>query len=67
MTQRSIRTILSTTLALSLIWLSEARLDAAEPKPEKNHLEVAIAAYGPSIYRCWSPMRPDTFLSAESM
>ena len=47
MTQRSIRTILSATLALSLIWLSGPRLDAAEPKPEKNQLEVAIAAYGP--------------------
>jgi NitT/TauT family transport system substrate-binding protein len=47
MTQRSIRKILSVTLALSLIWLSGSRLDAAEPKPEKNHLEVAIAAYGP--------------------
>jgi sulfonate transport system substrate-binding protein len=47
MTQRSIRTILSTTLALSLIWLSGPRLDAAEPRPEKNQLEVAIAAYGP--------------------
>jgi sulfonate transport system substrate-binding protein len=47
MTQRSIRKILSAALALSLIWLSGPRLDAAEPKPEKNQLEVAIAAYGP--------------------
>lgn len=46
MTQRSIRKILSAALALSLIWLSGPRLDAAEPKPEKNQLEVAIAAYG---------------------
>jgi sulfonate transport system substrate-binding protein len=47
MTQRSIRKILSAAFALSLIWLSGPRLDAAEPKPEKNQLEVAIAAYGP--------------------
>jgi sulfonate transport system substrate-binding protein len=47
MTQRSIRPILSATLALTLAWLSGAKLDAAEPKPEKNQLEVAIAAYGP--------------------
>lgn len=47
MPQRLIRTILSATLALSLIWLSGPRLDAAEAKPEKNQLEVAIAAYGP--------------------
>jgi sulfonate transport system substrate-binding protein len=47
MTQRSIRKILSATLALSLVWLSQPKLDAAEPRPEKNQLEVAIAAYGP--------------------
>jgi NitT/TauT family transport system substrate-binding protein len=32
---------------MSLVWLSEHKLNAAEPKPEKNHLEVAIAAFGP--------------------
>ena len=47
MTQRSIRATLSVTLAVSLVFLSESTLDAAEPKPEKNQLEVAIAAYGP--------------------
>jgi sulfonate transport system substrate-binding protein len=47
MTQRSIRKLLSATLALSLVGLSGPKLDAAEPKPEKNQLEVAIAAYGP--------------------
>jgi NitT/TauT family transport system substrate-binding protein len=47
MTQRSIRATLSVTLAVSLVFLSETTLDAAEPKPEKNQLEVAIAAYGP--------------------
>jgi ABC-type nitrate/sulfonate/bicarbonate transport system substrate-binding protein len=47
MTQRLKRTILSATLAVSSALLSGLDLDAAEPKPEKNHLEVAIAAYGP--------------------
>jgi NitT/TauT family transport system substrate-binding protein len=47
MTQRLSRTILSATLAVSLVLLSGLKLDAAEPKPEKNHLEVAIAAWGP--------------------
>jgi len=47
MTQRSTRTILSALLVVSLVLLSGRKLDAAEPKPEKNQLEVAIAAYGP--------------------
>ncbi len=47
MTQRSTRAILSATLVVSLVWLSGSKLNAAEAKPEKNHLEVAIAAYGP--------------------
>jgi ABC-type nitrate/sulfonate/bicarbonate transport system substrate-binding protein len=47
MTQRANRAILSATFAVSLAFLSGYTLDAAEPKPEKSHLEVAIAAYGP--------------------
>jgi ABC-type nitrate/sulfonate/bicarbonate transport system substrate-binding protein len=47
MTQRATRTILLTTLVVSLGLLPGLKLNAAEPKPEKNHLEVAIAAYGP--------------------
>jgi ABC-type nitrate/sulfonate/bicarbonate transport system substrate-binding protein len=47
MTQRSTRTILSATLVVNFVLLSGPKLNAAEPKPEKNHLEVAIAAYGP--------------------
>ena len=47
MTQHSTRTILSATLVVSLVLLSGPKLNAAEPKLEKNHLEVAIAAYSP--------------------
>lgn len=47
MTQRSTRTILAATLVVSLVWLPSRKLNAAEAKPEKVHLEVAIAAYGP--------------------
>ena len=47
MTQRSTLTILSATLAVSLVFFAGPELDAAEPKPEKSHLEVAIAAWGP--------------------
>lgn len=32
---------------MSLILVAGPHIDAAELKPEKNHLEVAIAAYGP--------------------
>jgi ABC-type nitrate/sulfonate/bicarbonate transport system substrate-binding protein len=32
---------------VNFVLLSGPKLNAAEPKPEKNHLEVAIAAYGP--------------------
>jgi NitT/TauT family transport system substrate-binding protein len=46
MTQRPARTIFGILLASFLI-LSVQTLNAAEPKPEKNQLEVAIAAYGP--------------------
>jgi NitT/TauT family transport system substrate-binding protein len=46
MTQGPARTIFGILLASFLI-LSVQALNAAEPKPEKNHLEVAIAAYGP--------------------
>jgi NitT/TauT family transport system substrate-binding protein len=41
------RTTLPTILVGSFVSLSEAKLDAAELKPEKNRLEVAIAATGP--------------------
>ena len=47
MTQRSTLTILSATLAVSLAFFAGPELDAAEPKPEKSHLEVAVAAWGP--------------------
>jgi ABC-type nitrate/sulfonate/bicarbonate transport system substrate-binding protein len=47
MTQRSTRTILAATLVGSLVWLPGPKLSAAQAKPEKNHLEIAIAAYGP--------------------
>ena len=47
MTQRSTLTILSATLAVSLVFFAAPKLDAAEPKPEKSHLEVAVAAWGP--------------------
>ena len=47
MTQRSTLTILSATLAVSLAFFAGPSLDAAEPKPEKNSLEVAVAAWGP--------------------
>ncbi len=47
MTRRSTRTILFAALVASWLGFSRANLDAAEPKPEKNQLEVAIAAYGP--------------------
>jgi ABC-type nitrate/sulfonate/bicarbonate transport system substrate-binding protein len=47
MSHRTIRTILSASIALSLLMLSEPSLEAAEPKPERDHLEVAIAAFGP--------------------
>jgi ABC-type nitrate/sulfonate/bicarbonate transport system substrate-binding protein len=47
MTQRSNRIFLATTLAVSFVLFSEPKLDAAELKPEKNRLEVAIAATGP--------------------
>jgi ABC-type nitrate/sulfonate/bicarbonate transport system substrate-binding protein len=43
MMQRSNLTILSLILALSLAF----KLEAAEPKPEQGHLNVAIAAWGP--------------------
>jgi sulfonate transport system substrate-binding protein len=46
MTQRPARTIFGILLASFLI-LSGHALNAAEAKPEKNQLEVAIAAYGP--------------------
>jgi len=38
---------LSATLAVSLAFFARPTLDAAEPKPEKSHLEVAVAAWGP--------------------
>jgi ABC-type nitrate/sulfonate/bicarbonate transport system substrate-binding protein len=47
MTQSSTLTILSATLAVSLVFFAGPTLDAAEPKPEKNSLEVAVAAWGP--------------------
>ena len=47
MTQRSIRRILSAISALTLVLLSEPKLAIAELKPEKDRLEVAIAATGP--------------------
>ena len=47
MTQCTARTILSLTLAVSLLVLAELKLEAADPKPEKSRLEVAIAATGP--------------------
>lgn len=46
MTQRPARIFFGLLLASFLIASGHA-LDAAEPKPEKNQLEVAIAAYGP--------------------
>ncbi len=46
MTQHSTHTILSAILVVSLA-LSQRMLDAAQLKPEKNRLEVAIAATGP--------------------
>ena len=47
MTQHSTRTTLSAILVVSLVLLSGRMLDAAELRPEKNRLEVAIAATGP--------------------
>jgi len=47
MKQPSTRTILSATLAVVLVFFAEPKLNAAEPKPEKNSLEVAVAAWGP--------------------
>jgi ABC-type nitrate/sulfonate/bicarbonate transport system substrate-binding protein len=47
MAQRSTRMILLATLVVSLVLLPEIKLNAAELKPEKTQLEVAIAAYGP--------------------
>lgn len=47
LTQLLARTTLATILVASFVLLSEAKLDAAELKPEKNRLEVAIAATGP--------------------
>ena len=39
--------ILLATLVVNLVLLPGLELNAAEPKPEKTQLEVAIAAYGP--------------------
>jgi ABC-type nitrate/sulfonate/bicarbonate transport system substrate-binding protein len=47
MTQHLIRLTLSVVFLLSLLLISGVKAGAAEAKPEKNHLEVAIAAYGP--------------------
>jgi sulfonate transport system substrate-binding protein len=46
MTQRPARTIFCGILLAIFLLLSAHALHAAEPKPEKNQLEVAIAAYG---------------------
>jgi ABC-type nitrate/sulfonate/bicarbonate transport system substrate-binding protein len=47
MTRRPARTIFCGILLAIFLILSGHALHAAEPKPEKNQLEVAIAAYGP--------------------
>src|SRR5437660_4888813 len=47
MTQYSTRLMLSVVSLLSLVLLRGFTTSAAEIKPERNHLEVAIAAYGP--------------------
>jgi ABC-type nitrate/sulfonate/bicarbonate transport system substrate-binding protein len=39
--------MLTAGLVMTLAMFAGRSIDAAEPKPEKNHLEVAIAAYGP--------------------
>jgi ABC-type nitrate/sulfonate/bicarbonate transport system substrate-binding protein len=47
MTQYSTRLMLSVVSLLSLVLLRGFTASAAEIKPERNRLEVAIAAYGP--------------------
>jgi ABC-type nitrate/sulfonate/bicarbonate transport system substrate-binding protein len=47
MLARRSRPALVAKLLLLLVVLLEHTVNAAEPKPEKNSLEVAIAAYGP--------------------
>jgi ABC-type nitrate/sulfonate/bicarbonate transport system substrate-binding protein len=47
MTRYLVRPTLSLVLLLSLLLISGVKADAADTKPERNRLEVAIAAYGP--------------------
>src|SRR3989454_8897693 len=47
MAERLIQRALTTVLLLNLALLPVRNSHAAEPKPERNRLEVAIAAYGP--------------------
>jgi ABC-type nitrate/sulfonate/bicarbonate transport system substrate-binding protein len=47
MKQHPSRATLSATLTAALILFSVSNIGAAELKPERNRLEVAIAAYGP--------------------
>src|SRR5918992_5139941 len=45
--RRFTRAVLTATLFICLTLFSGREFEAAEPKPEKNQLNVAIAAYGP--------------------
>src|SRR5262245_42657238 len=47
MTRYLVRPTLSLVLLLSLLLISGVEAGAADTKPERNRLEVAIAAYGP--------------------
>jgi ABC-type nitrate/sulfonate/bicarbonate transport system substrate-binding protein len=47
MTRYLVRPTLSLVLLLGLLLISGVKADAADTKPERNRLEVAIAAYGP--------------------
>src|SRR5262245_53212253 len=47
MTRYFVRPTLSLVFLLSLLLISEVKAGAADTKPERNRLEVAIAAYGP--------------------
>ena len=47
MTRYLVRPTFSLVFLLSLLLISGVKADAADTKPERNRLEVAIAAYGP--------------------
>ena len=47
MTRYIIRLTLSMVFLLGVLLISPIEAGAAEAKPERNRLEVAIAAYGP--------------------